>query len=72
MEFKQFHDALRILANIDRDELESAGVLAKGDHNQWGEFRRNPFRWFIRVPDAKSLKLWGIIETRLREGIKVE
>jgi len=65
MTFEQFHNALRILLNIDRDKMEYAGIIDRGDLNAWGEFRRNPFRWFICVPDEKAKKLFSIIKERL-------
>ncbi|KKL15613.1 hypothetical protein LCGC14_2503860, partial [marine sediment metagenome] len=52
------------------DELVNAGVLMSGDHNAWGEFRRDPFRWFILVPDEVSEKVWQII--KLKEEKKDE
>ncbi|HQS14975.1 hypothetical protein [Reyranella sp.] len=66
MTFAEFHNALRILTSIDRHELEAAGVIKAGDHNAWGTFTRDPFRWFIRADDASAAKLWGIIERRQR------
>ena len=70
MNYPEFHNALRILMNIDQDELVNAGVLISGDHNAWGEFRRDPFRWFILVPDEVSEKVWQII--KLKEEKKDE
>ena len=64
MTFNQFHNALRILSSIDRDELEREGIIRHGDHNQWGEFRRNPYRWFLASPDDEAKRLWKIIENR--------
>ena len=66
MTFAEFHNALRILTSIDRDELEAAGVIKTNDHNAWGTFTRDPFRWFIRADDATAAKLWAIIERRQR------
>lgn len=66
MTFAEFHNALRILMSIDRHELEAAGVIKARDHNAWGEFRRDPFRWFIRADDADAPKIWAIIERRQR------
>lgn len=64
MTLRAFHNALRILLNIDRDELEAAGVIPRGDHNAWGDFRQNPWRFFIRAPDPAAEKLWAMIEAR--------
>ncbi len=64
MEYAEFHNALRILRSIDQDELVNAGVLPDRDHNAWGEFRRNPFMWFVRAPDTISKRLFEIIKER--------
>ncbi len=66
MQFAEFHNALRILLNIDRCELEVAGIIKPGDHNAWGAFHRDPFRWFIRADDSQAPKLWALIERRQR------
>ena len=64
MKYGEFHNALRILRSIDRDELVNAGILPDNDHNAWGAFRRDPYGWFIRAPETKSLKLWELIQKR--------
>lgn len=66
MDFEKFHNVLRVLRSIDRDELEAAGVLKAGDHNQWGVFRRNPFMWLIRAEDWRARKVWEIVKRRLK------
>jgi hypothetical protein len=62
----EFHNALRILTSIDAHELEAAGVIRHADHNAWGTFRRDPYRWFIRADDATAEKLWKIVERRMK------
>ena len=54
MEQRRFHNALRILLNLDRSDLEAAGVIAAADHNAWGTFHRDPFRFFIWADDATA------------------
>lgn len=66
MTLRQFHSALRILLNLDRDELERAEVLQPGDHAAWIAFHSDPFRWFIRADDATAGKLWALIEGRMK------
>ncbi len=63
-DLRDFHNRLRILIGIDRDELVAAGVIPQGDHNSWGTFRRDPLRWLIRADDATAEKLWTLIERR--------
>jgi len=64
MRLDEFHNALRILINLDAHDLEAAGIIARGDHNGFGTFRRDPFRWFIRADDATARKLFTLIERR--------
>lgn len=64
MDLRGFHNRLRVMISIDRDELEAAGVIARGDHNAWGTFQRDPFRWLIRADDETADKLWSVIERR--------
>jgi hypothetical protein len=66
MQFREFHNGLRLMLNIDRDELEDAGLIDRGDHNAWGEFRRNPFIWFVRASDERAEKLWALMQKRMR------
>lgn len=65
MKFAEFHNGLRVLLNVDLPELERAGIIRHGDHNAWGEFRRDPFRWFIRADDEKAKKLWALVKDRM-------
>lgn len=64
MNLRDFHNGLRIMISIDRDELENADVLARNDHNAWAAFQRDPYRWMIRADDETAGKLWSIIERR--------
>jgi len=61
--FRMFHNALRIMRSLDRDILENAGVL--GDHEQWEEFRRDPYAWFLKAPDFEAHLLFRLVENRL-------
>ena len=65
MQFGEFHNGLRIMMSIDQDELVSAGIIRANDHNAWGEFRRDPFRWFIRASDDQAKKLWTLMQKRM-------
>jgi hypothetical protein len=37
-------------------------AASRGDHNAWGTFRRDAFRWFIRADDETAL--FTLIERR--------
>lgn len=64
----EFHNGLRILLSIDRDQLAAIGVIGKTDLNAWSEFRRDPFRWFINCDDARAEKLWALIAARQQKA----
>ena len=70
MRLSEFHNALRILINLDAHDLEAAGIIKRGDHNAWGTFRRDPFRWFIRADDETARKLFTLIERRAEPMFK--
>lgn len=66
MTLREFSNALRVLLSIDKHELEAAGVIRHADHNAWGTFHRDPYRFFIRADDATAEKLWALIERRMK------
>lgn len=66
MTLREFHHALRVLLNLDRHELDAAGVIRRGDHNAWGTFRRDPYRFLIRADDATAEKLWALMQRRMQ------
>ena len=74
----EFHNMLRIMVNLDRPDLEAAGIIPRGDHNAWGSFRRDPFRWFIRADDQTARKLFTLIQNRhepmfkTTEGLRID
>ena len=66
---REFHNALRILLNIDAREFVAAvyggEVAVQGEvRADWEKFRDNPWRWFISAPDGASDAVWGIVEAR--------
>lgn len=62
MTLPEFHNALRIMLGIEREELLISGV--KMTDSQWQNFIDDPFRWLIRASDANADKLWTIIQSR--------
>ena len=60
----EFHNALRILLNLDFRDLVQAGVFAAHDDAGWEPFQRDPFRYFIRTDDATAARIWDLIQTR--------
>ena len=59
----EFHNALRILLNLDFRDLVEAGILQPHDDANWERFQRDPFRYFIRAGDVTAERLWGLIES---------
>ncbi|MER8967698.1 hypothetical protein NKI25_18585 [Mesorhizobium sp. M0808] len=71
MEQRRFHNALRVLLNLNETRLREAGVIDENwgtpeasDRDQVGSFMENPFREAIRMPDANFDRLWALIESR--------
>ncbi|MER9217918.1 hypothetical protein NKI48_03135 [Mesorhizobium sp. M0644] len=71
MEQRRFHNALRILLNLNETRLRDAGVIDENwgapeasDRDQVGSFMENPFREAIRMPDANFDRLCALIELR--------
>lgn len=58
MTFDQFHNAIRVLWNIDRPDWMAA--------DQWFAFNNDPHRFFVKADDETARKLWALIEPRLR------
>jgi hypothetical protein len=53
----RFHNALRILLNIDASDFP-------GPVEDWPRFRDQPHRYFIECDDGVAAALWEIIERR--------
>lgn len=69
MTLRQFHNALRILLNIESFQLYEA--LGRKDAIAWRSFTDNPFRWFITASDADADAVWKLIEMR-QGGVSAE
>ena len=67
MTFDEFHNGLRMLCNIDYDEMERAGVFnATTREAEWSLFMRNPHRWFIIASDDKAKRVWELMRKRMK------
>jgi hypothetical protein len=58
----RFHNALRIMLNLDLADLEARGI--RMTPREWSAFQADPFRFFIRADDPKAELLWRLIESR--------
>lgn len=63
VDLDRFHNALRILYSIDKDQLIDAIGRASA-LTYWEEFRDNPHRTFLKMPDKDVEALWILIESR--------
>lgn len=61
-EFRRFHGRLRMLSNIDAIDFYRAIDLR--DLAAWSSFRDDPWRWFIRAPDAQAEGLFAYMMER--------
>lgn len=59
-EFKRFHNALRILLNIDKWEAVKAGL----DSQDWVEFKNDPYLFFIKANADQARRLFKLIGAR--------
>ena len=69
MTLREFHNGLRILLNIDRDEVGRVLSPLYENAADWDDsvslFMRNPHMWFIRAPDAQADAVWEIMRARM-------
>lgn len=62
MNKREFHNALRILRNIDHHEVPWMS------REKWREFRSFPHNFCIRCSDADYDRIWAVIEARQPKG----
>lgn len=62
----EFQNALRVLHNLDFDDLVHAGVMRVDAHRAWDTFRANPTVWVLRADDDTAEKLWVLVKRRMR------
>ena len=69
-EFRRFHNALRILTNLDSSELIAAGVI--DTILEFWRFSDDPYRFFIRADDARVAAFWTLIQSRQPEALRTD
>lgn len=62
----RFRNMIASLFNLDRDVLETAGVIDLGatGNASWRALNDSPARWVLRLDDERLGKLWALIEAR--------
>jgi hypothetical protein len=53
---------MRAILRIDRRSMEAAGLIEAGNLRSWTEFRRDPYRWILRLDEGQASTLWKVIE----------
>jgi hypothetical protein len=53
------------LLSISRQEMETAGLVERGNLPEWNLFRRDPYRWLLRLDKAHHRALCGLLSARL-------
>ena len=66
MDKSRFHNAIRILLNIDKYELIEASIIRDGDETGtcWTRFNNDPLIFIAKLNDDKYDALWELIEAR--------
>lgn len=63
MKQNEFHNGLRILRSVDRDELE-ASLNERLPDRKWEKFSDDPYRFFIGADDETADAIWRCIAAR--------
>jgi hypothetical protein len=67
MTYDDFHEYLRLLSQLQRQELIHLHAFTEDDYQAWADFRRDPLRWLLRADDHRAAAVWSAIE-RGRKG----
>ena len=57
-----FIDLLRIMHNIDSDELDNVFI----NDDEWSAFRRDPFQWLIHNQGDRTKQIYRLATKRYR------
>jgi hypothetical protein len=68
MDAFKFADLCRTMLNIDRDQLEAAGVLTPGKTDDggtsWKRWNDEPFIFVAKLDDDRVQKLWALLQAQ--------
>ena len=68
MTFDEFHNGIRVLFYIERDEFAAAVRFPQ----DFGAFTMNPHTWFVKSGDEDAMGLFAIVERRNAESKSVQ
>jgi hypothetical protein len=73
LEFRRFHNALRILGDIEITDLENAGLATPTAWRAYFRpyFLHSPYRAFLQAADADAAILWKLIEARQPNELRI-
>jgi hypothetical protein len=62
MTYEEFNEGLRLLSQLQRQELIYLHAFTEDDYQAWADFKRDPLRWFLRADDHRAAAVWSAIE----------
>lgn len=62
-----FRNAFAILHNIDRSELEDAGIILRRNDTAWTRFNNNLTTFVLKLDDDKLDALYALVQARQPE-----
>jgi hypothetical protein len=62
MKYDEFCDGLRLLSQLQRQELIYLHAFTKDDYQAWADFKRDPLRWLLRADDHRAAAVWAAME----------
>jgi hypothetical protein len=65
--YDDFADGLRLLSQLERQELIYLHAFVEDDYQAWADFKRDPLRWLLRSDDHRAAAVWAAME-RNRKG----
>jgi hypothetical protein len=70
MNAADFRKLCQVLCNIDKSELEQAGVVRAGQvgGSDWHRFNSDVTTFTLKLPPARLEAFWTLIEDKLAEG----
>lgn len=66
MNAHRFRNAVLILMDFDRDQLEAAGIVRRNPHGDdlWALYLARPIHFVAKLDDERLGALWALIEAR--------
>ena len=62
MTYDDFRNGLRLLSQLQRQDLIRLQAFTEDDLQAWADFKRDPLRWFLRADDHRAAAVWSAID----------